>query len=60
MVFVAVRYEGGKKFFAGDKAVLSFRDGLVAVTVDGELKAIFYLDGLIEVSVEDGAEGEEE
>jgi len=60
VVFVAVRYEGGKEVFAGDRVVLSFRDGLVFVSVDGELRALFYLDSLIEVSVEDGAEGEEE
>jgi len=59
VVLVVVRYGRGEEIFAGDKVVLSFRDGLVLVSVDGELRALFYVDDLDEVLVEGNSGGEE-
>jgi len=59
VVVVAVRYEGGKELFAGSEVVLHFIKDLILVTVDGESRALFHVDDLIDVSVK-GEESEEE
>ena len=55
---VVVRYEGGKELFAGSEVVLHFFGDVIVVAVDGETRALFHVDDLIDVSVK-GEEGEE-